>query len=381
MKPFIITLLAFAALCFAPPEAFAHKPSDSYLRLSTDGQVIHGEWDIALRDLDISVGLDDNHDAKITWGEVKAKQQAIEQYAAAHLQLSAGKLPCPLQFKDLLINAHSDGHYVVLRFDAACGVTVDALTIDDSFLYDMDAQHKNLIALRNGQFVQGAILSADQRKVTLSTHAPGIWKQLRDFTRQGMVHIWLGYDHLLFLIALLLPAAWVYRSGKLRMDMPFKTVFWEVFTFISAFTLAHAITLALAMFDVIHVPSRLTESLIALTIVVSCINNLLPFLKQRLWLLTFGFGLIHGMGFATTLSELGLSGAARWTALIGFNCGVELGQLVVVAILLPIFYTIREHKAYRVLVVQGGSLLIMAVSLIWFVQRAFAIVLIPLFLY
>ena len=91
-------------------------------------------------------------------------------------------------------------------------------------------------------------------------------------------------------------------------------------------------------------------------------------------MLTFFFGLIHGMGFATTLSELGLKGVARWTALFGFNSGVEIGQLAVVAMVLPIFYTARHSRGYRIVVVQLGSTAILAISTIWFIQRAFSVV-------
>ena len=108
--------------------------------------------------------------------------------------------------------------------------------------------------------MQSMILSADLRHAALNLQAPNVLHQFIEYTRQGILHIWFGFDHLLFLVALLLPSAYVYRNGVLRTDLPFSEVFKDTFTFISAFTLAHALTLALALFDLIHVSSRLVES-------------------------------------------------------------------------------------------------------------------------
>jgi hypothetical protein len=373
--------LAMTMLLLLAAPAQAHKPSDSYLKLQAQESTLRGSWSIALRDLEITAGLDANHDRKIIWGEVKAKQPTLQELMQKNLSFTTPQGPCPLAFSDLLVDELSDGHYAVLTFSAACPQAIERLTVSDNFLYDRDAQHKNLVSLTAGEEAQSTILSADVRQVTLNAHGPGILSQMKEYVRQGMVHIWLGYDHLLFLIALLLPAAWVYQRGVPQTDAPFGAVFRESFIFISAFTVAHALTLGLALFDLLHVPSRLTESLIALSIMVSCFNNLRPFLKQRLWLLTFGFGLIHGMGFATTLAELGLGASARWIALLGFNIGVEFGQLVVAGVLLPIFFTMRTHPAYRMVIVRGFSCLIFALACLWFIQRAFAVVLFPALLY
>ena len=368
----LIFLTLIAMLISLP--CFAHKPSDSYLRLAVKDRTVSGEWAIALRDLELTVGIDSNGDGNITWGELRRRQAALKNHLSGTLTISAAKAPCPIQFGPMLVDEYSDGHYALFHFTAVCPKTINALTVDDRFLFDMDAQHKDLVSLSANDYMQSTILSADLRHASLNTHAPNVLRQFLEYTRQGILHIWFGFDHLLFLVALVLPSAYVYRNGVLRTDLPFGEVFRETFTFISAFTVAHALTLALALFDVVSVPSRLVESLIALTIVVSCLNNLKPFLKQRLWMLTFFFGLIHGMGFATVLGELGLKGEARWVALFGFNSGVEIGQLAVVGMTLPIFYTARHSKGYKVVIVQMGSLAILAISTIWFIQRAFGIV-------
>lgn len=377
MKRFIT--IFWMCMALANP-SHAHKASDSYLRLNVADALITGEWSISLRDMELEVGLDRDGNGAITWGEVKAGRAAMTDRLAQALTLTT-QAPCPVTFGDMLVEENSDGHYVVLRLQATCAAPIETLTIRDAFLFNRDAQHKSLIALTAGEYVQSAILSTDLREVTLSVHAPGALQQLGEFVRQGMLHIALGFDHLLFLLALLLPAAWIYRDGVRRVDASFREVFAQVFITISAFTLAHAITLALTLFDLVTIRSPIVESLIALTIMLSCLNNLWPWLTQRLWVLAFGFGLIHGIGFATTLTELGLSPSAKLLALLGFNVGVELAQLALVAVLLPIFYTIRAHRAYRVVVVQGFSCIIFLVATVWFFQRSTGIILSPMLSY
>lgn len=360
--------LLFLLLVAAP--AFAHKPSDSYLRLTVDGATIAGEWALSLRDLARLITIDANDDQTITWGELRVQHPAIAAILAEDLTFIVAEQPCPITAGDLMVEELSDGNYAVMRFTASCTTAIETLTLRDNFFYDADAQHKNLVSINAPDYTQSTILSHDRRTAVLSMRAPSALKQLYDYARQGTLHIWLGLDHFLFLLALLLPAAWIYRDKKPVLDAPFNQVFWQVFGYVSAFTLAHAATLTLALFNLIQLPSRLVESLIALTIIVACINNMRPFLTQRLWLLTFVFGLIHGMGFASTLGDLGLAVEARWLALLGFNLGVEFGQLVVVTILLPIFYTIRQHAAYRWLVVRGFSGVILILATIWLIQRS-----------
>ena len=152
--------------------------------------------------------------------------------------------------------------------------------------------------------------------------------------------------------------------------------FKEVLKVVTAFTLAHSITLSLAALGYISLPSRWVESVIAASIIVAAVSNLV---RDNLdnkrwgkpWLLAFAFGLIHGFGFASVLADLGLPQNALVTALIGFNVGVELGQLAIVAVFLPLAYWLRATKFYQVGVFKWGSILIALMALYWLVQRAF----------
>jgi hypothetical protein len=185
----------------------------------------------------------------------------------------------------------------------------------------------------------------------------------------GVWHIWSGIDHLLFLLSLLLPAV-LKRQGRQWEAVPFaKPAFINILKVVTAFTLAHSITLSLAAFDVVRLPSRLTESIIAASIIVAALNNIAPHVTEGRWRIAFAFGLLHGFGFASVLSDMGLPPGARVVSLVAFNLGVEIGQLAVVLAIMPLAYAMRASVFYRRTVMQWGSSAIATLALVWFVQR------------
>jgi HupE / UreJ protein len=136
--------------------------------------------------------------------------------------------------------------------------------------------------------------------------------------------------------------------------------------------------LSLASLGVVSLPSRWVESAIALSVVLAALNNLRPVFQGRRWTVAFGFGLIHGFGFASVLTELGLPQDTLLLALVGFNLGVEAGQLAIVAAFLPLAYWLRTGWLYQRLVMRGGSMLIVLIAGIWLVERVFDLKLMPL---
>jgi hypothetical protein len=175
---------------------------------------------------------------------------------------------------------------------------------------------------------------------------------------------------MLFLCALLLPAVLARRAGQWQAVAGFGAAFREVLKVVTAFTLAHSITLSLAVLGVIAVPSRLVESAIALSVIAAALNNLFPLISRRLWAVAFAFGLVHGLGFANVLTELGLPRDALAVSLVSFNLGVEVGQLAVVGALLPPAYFWRRSWVYPRLVLGAGSLAIAAIAAVWLIERS-----------
>jgi hypothetical protein len=362
--------LAFAVLATA---AHAHKPSDSYLALQAGVERITGQWDIALRDLEFAVGLDANGDGAITWGELRAKQSDIASYAFARLALRAGGETCKLDPAGLLVDEHTDGAYAVIPFTADCGARAPReFEIEYSLFADLDPTHRGLLRARLGEETVTAVLGPDRPRMKLRAGGTSLLEQFLDYGREGVWHIWIGFDHILFLLSLLLPSVLLAAAGRgWQPATRFGEAFWDVFKVATSFTVAHSITLSLAALSIIQLPSRLVESCIALSVVLAALNNILPVVHGRRWVVAFGFGLIHGFGFASVLADLGLPRDALLLALVGFNLGVETGQLAIIAVFLPVAFALRKTAFYRRFVLVGGSAAIAAVASLWLVERAF----------
>jgi hypothetical protein len=359
--------------------AFAHKPSDSYLKLAVEGAEISGQWDIALRDLDFAIGLDSDQDGAITWGEVKAKHAEIASYALSRLRLGPADAPCRLGLREHLMDNHSDGVYAVLRFAAECPRAEDMLAVDYRLFFDIDPQHRGLLNLSAHGATTTAIFSVNEPSKALALAGTSETAQFLDYLREGVLHIWSGFDHLLFLLSLLLPAVLVpAQAGGGWIAAPgFRPAFWSVLKVVTAFTVAHSITLTLAALGLIGLPSRLVESAIAISVVLAALNNIRPVVYGGRWLIAFCFGLIHGFGFASVLIDLGLPQHSLLLALVAFNLGVEAGQLAIVLAFMPLAYGLRETQLYRRGVLVGGSSLVAAIATLWLIQRALNVTLVP----
>ena len=377
-----------AVLLLVVATASAHKPSDSYLRLNVPvAGAIEGQWDIALRDLDFAIGLDANGDGDITWGEVRARHSDIAAYALARLKVSADDQVCKAVAGEQLIDEHSDGAYTVLKFRLECATTPRQLVIAYSLFADIDPQHRGLLNLSTRRSTpdnakdgtRTAVLSAQAGNASFELSVAAKSEQFLSFVVEGMWHIWMGFDHILFLISLLLPAVLMlpktqpWRGPRWLAVPRFKPAVVEVVKIVTAFTLAHSITLTLATLQVVALPSALVESTIAASVVLAALNNVWPFFQGKRWMVAFGFGLIHGFGFASVLADLGLPQDALLLALVAFNVGVEVGQLAIVSVFLPLAYALRRTRFYRTAVFKGGSCLIALLAAVWFVERAFAI--------
>ena len=378
MSRLLRACLAGLAVLLAATSALAHKPSDSYLTLrgAEGSSDITVRWDVALRDLDYVLQLDRDNNGELTWGEVRQREAEITRLATSHLALSAAGKACTWDSSaPLQLDRHSDGTYAVLSLVAHCpGLESESgLKAHYSLFFDVDPSHRGLVQwiAPGSASGQALIFGTESAGQSLALQPAGAWETLRQYLLDGVWHIWIGYDHILFLLALLLPAVLMRREGQWapapRLDGAVK----EVLKVVTAFTLAHSITLSLAALGVISLPSRLVESAIAASVIVAALNNLRGMIETKRWVLAFVFGLIHGFGFASVLADLGLPKDALVLALVGFNVGVELGQLAIVAVFLPLAFWLRATKFYRVGVLKAGSVLVALLAGWWLLQRMF----------
>ena len=357
-------------LLLMSPPALAHKASDSYLTLDVQGQRVSGQWDIALRDIDFALGLDADGNSEITWGELRARQGDLSAWALGRLALQRGGA-CKLRVAHLMVDDHTDGGYAVLQLAGECPGTTGDMSLNYRLLFDLDALHRGLLKLTLDGVTQTAVLAPESGNLPFKAGAPSRLAQFSQYLLEGIWHIWIGFDHILFLLALLLPAVLVREASIWRGASRFRLALGEVLWVVTSFTVAHSITLTLAALGFVSLPSRLVEAAIALSVILAAANNLRPLVQGKRWLVAFGFGLIHGFGFASVLAELGLPQETLVLSLLGFNGGVEMGQLAIVSAFLPLAYLLRNTAFYRQGVFKGGSMLTLLVALIWFVERAF----------
>lgn len=365
--------LAVATVLLSMSVAEAHKPSDSYLRLRGGDEFLTAEWDISLKDLELLIGIDSDLNGDITWGELRSHKARIVALALSHLDLRADGMDCKLQCDDLLVNQHSDGAYAVLMLSSDCPGDAASLEIDYRLLFDVDPTHRGLILYSNGATTSTHVLSPTDPSLELHTSEVGIWRTFVEYVKEGVWHIWIGFDHILFLVSLLLPAVLVREGNQWRPVASFRPACRSVLKIVTVFTIAHSITLWLAVMEYVTLPGALVEATIAFSIIVTAVNNCYPLFRLQGWTIAFVFGLIHGFGFANVLVDLGLSNVALAVSLFGFNVGVELGQLAIVLVSLPFAFMARKSPIYTRGVLQGGSLLIGLIAAIWMYERVFGV--------
>jgi hydrogenase/urease accessory protein HupE len=247
----------------------------------------------------------------------------------------------------------AEAERVTLVMDFACASDVRDLSIRDDLFDVLGTDHHTLAKIESGGEIRELAFATEAREARVSVGAREHSREEGSFFRLGVEHILTGYDHLLFLSALLL------RGGRLL----------SLFKIITAFTVAHSITLALAVLGLVTVPERLVECVIAVSIVYVALENV--FLRDapsHRWLVSFLFGLVHGFGFASAIEPLALPRGRLALALLGFNLGVEAGQALVVALLLPLLLWMRG-SIWEPRTVQAASLAVAAVGCAWLIER------------
>ena len=356
--------------------AQAHSSSNSYIIFSTQNQASVLRADINFRDVDLVFDLDQNKDGKVSWGETLAKTAEIQAWLEQGIQLNTTSQKCSLTQMNMKASDHADGTYLSVEWAVACSGAAQegptGLKLRYSLMFDQDNLHRALVKIDLPDSQSSAILSPERPEVSLTKANDSLTHVLARYLIEGVWHIWIGVDHILFLLSLL-TLAFLEPARKSVIHWPavknVKTSVLDVLTVVTAFTLAHSITLGLTIFKWLEPSADFIEPVIALSVVAAALNNLLGWAALRRWQLAFAFGLVHGFGFANVLLDLGLPSDQLAIALGGFNLGVELGQIAIVLVFLPLAWTLRHTIFYRWVVVVGGSLAIAALGLIWTLQR------------
>jgi len=331
-----------------PAAALAHQPSLSYSELRVRGREIDCILRLSLADLRTRVRIEDPRDAPVP---------ALARLLLEPFAIRASDRPCALQPG---VTAEPDGEDgLALHARWLCPAPVDEVSVRAGFLEALPPGHTHLSRVDfAADEVSQRVAQTDQPTFEARrTRSP--WRDLWRFMRLGVEHIFTGYDHVAFLIGLLL------LGGTLL----------DLVKIVTAFTVAHSITLALAALDLVVPPARVIEPLIAASILLVGIENLWALRRRQAdaalrhrWMLSFGFGLVHGFGFAAVLRQLQLPRASLVAGLVSFNLGVECGQVCIVVIALPLLRQLRRVRAFA----PAASACVAALGGAWLVDRLLA---------
>jgi hypothetical protein len=341
----------------------AHDLNNSYTEIIVAPDSLQLAVTFDVTDLARGFALDADSDQAVAREEIMAKTAEIFAYVETHVALAVNFSPIQLERRKSWPTQDEFGNIFIsfLFVKKLAGLPAEVLLSAD-FFEKFGAQHKNLVKIAVGEKIEPAVLSQDSpRQRFVIGGAMSLSAQIGQFIKLGIEHIFLGYDHLMFLFALIV------IGGR----------FADLVKIVTAFTVAHSITLILAALEILKLPPQIIESGIALSIAYVAAENFVIAQSNHRWMLTFTFGLIHGFGFANVLRDLGLPTTGLVPSLLAFNVGVEIGQLCIVALFLPLTLWMAKQKFQR-RVVFAFSSVIFLFGLGWFVERAFGLAFMPL---
>ena len=372
-----------------PNLAEAHTPDQSYLYLRIYKDAIGGRFELTAKDMNKALGL--SLPDRMTLEIIKPHLPQIKQYLRERSDFGAAGEKYMVRFTETtILQLEEMEDFARINFDLdGVKAVPDEMDIMYNALFDQDPNHKGMLIVEynwkagivDNEALFSNVYSKGDTQQSLSLKDASLWKGFVALVKLGVWHIWIGLDHILFVVALILPSVVRRRSEVENVSLEnengewipvdsFSAAFWYILKIVTFFTIAHSITLALASLDIITLPSRIVESIIALSIALAALHNITPIFKHKEWMIAFGFGLFHGFGFASVLGEKGLSGDYMILSLLGFNLGVEFGQVAIICAVFPILYLIRKQKIYPY-ILKYGSVLLIIISLHWVLERGF----------
>ena len=379
--PSILSMIRIALVFYffaAGSLAFGHSDREDYVFVNINKANIEGEFHINVINAAEIMSIDPTgfstlEDRSTVEAYPKLTTYIQEKFSIAPLQDDAYRLA--LQDPRLLREA---GDFIVIPFESESAEIPRELAVRHQMFHDTDPGHRGLLLV---QYVEQTGSDYGPEHTAL-IFGPGKESQVLDLENvpglisrgsmlyQGVLHIWAGLDHILFLLALILPTVLVASGKELVPVQSFSRSFRNLLGVVTMFTIAHSITLFLAMLDLVSVNSQLVESVIALSIALAALNNIFRVVERgTLWIILF-LGLFHGLGFASVMSDLPFRMENLAGMVIRFNIGVELGQVAIVAAVFPLLYLLRHRSFYQPWILKGGSWALVAISAFWFFERA-----------
>lgn len=381
-----VWFVALAALALLVPAlvAFGHSGEESYVYLDLYDHSVEGRVEYPVGDIGEILGIEIPQDEAGAAAVVEANLDLLQGYAGDHLDLGDSTMDWSLDFDTYEILPTAFGTYVVLHFDVADEFPEGPprnFTVTYDGVLESKPERSALLIIGtdwgSGTFNNEAssLLTFTPETTTqeIQLDDPSFFAGFSGVVGLGVEHIEIGSDHILFIFALVLPAVLIFTTKKgWEPATSFGSSLWTVLKIATAFTIAHTITLTLGGLGIVEISPRIVEPLIAISIVLAALHNIRPKFFNKEWMIAFGFGLVHGFGFASLLSGLGLDRANRAVSLLGFNLGIELGQVAIIIMVFPLLFLLRRTRAYLTLM-KIGSWALAIIASMWFIDRVFSI--------
>lgn len=352
--------VAGATFAFGAVPAAAHLGSTKYIHAVTTDRGAHLDVDVDAVDASVENGLGPTPDPSA----LHAHAATVAAWITHGIRVRSEGGPCAPHAGDIRMTGRDGRPFVTVPVNYVCPAPVRGLVLHDDTIFDADPRHEAIVRLGGaGRPEQAEVLRAGSREVALGS-PPTTVGVLEEFLVEGMIHLATGYDHMLFLLSLILAAGFVVVRSGMRKALR------DVGILVTSFTIGHSFTLIAAALRVIVLPSRPVEALIAASIVAVALHNVIkPEERASMPWMAFFFGLVHGLGFSSVLVSLGLPAEQTVLALVSFNVGIEVAQLAFVSLALGPIAWIAKSRIYRPVVVRGGSLAIALVASVWLVER------------
>ncbi|MBT5753376.1 MAG: HupE/UreJ family protein, partial [Acidimicrobiaceae bacterium] len=350
---------------------------------------VDGRVEFSIGDFAQTLGLQLDGDDEQIETALRVNAEALQIYASEHVSIGADGADWPLTFGrvDLFREGPGELAFAVMQYEAAVPVEQVPSQLDivfDAFFDEIEGRDGLLLltgGFEAGQFDRDKEIlvtyTNNNRDQNIDLGARGQWQNFTSSITLGVDHIKTGPDHILFVLALLLPSVLIFAGprgiGSWHPVEGFGAALWRVLKIATFFTVAHSITFTLAGMGWLPTPpSKIVETIIALSIAAAALHNLRPIFPNKEWRLSFAFGLFHGMGFASLVSDLDISRSSQLVSLLGRNVGIEIGQVVAILLLFPGLFMLRRTPVYRpFLAISSVALAVLA--MLWSTERVFEV--------
>ncbi|WP_169081297.1 HupE/UreJ family protein [Paenibacillus sp. PL91] len=355
----LFLILSLVLVIVAPVVSAHSSNSEGYSTIEVQDQKINYRLQLDIIELSHAIGFEVDEQKIENLEElnkiITQNTVQIQQYLDTHILVYADSHPVEGIINQAIVTQVNDRPFTDIMLSYSVSEKPENLIVDyNAFFEDSDPSHANMAKVQLNEKQQEFIFTYEVRELNLGEMS--FITQAKQFLSLGLEHIFTGYDHILFVISLLIGA---------------KTIR-HIFYLVTSFTVAHSITLALATLNIVQLPGKLIESAIALSIIYVALKNIFhPESKHAPWI-AFAFGLIHGFGFAGILSELNLGGSHLAASLLFFNLGIEIGQILIVSLVFPLLLFISKRwVSANKWFMPSVSVVVLLFGFVWFVQRAF----------